>query len=133
MRTLLVLLLLVVAPALAQEPTDSFPPDPAGVRVVDRDAIFFNDQYFYAIAYNQAGRGHLEVYQGLPWKKVYEWSIEFQGEPITLAPVTVLHIDEFESTLVFYWDDFVGYREGAVHQSVVYDPKKGRFETQWSD
>lgn len=34
---------------------------------------------------------------------------------------------------VYNWNDFVGYAETAVRQSLVYDRKTGKFTASWSD
>lgn len=133
---LAVLCLLLSLPANAWE---EFPPDDPALKVLDRDSVtvYNGDQelYFYAVLANSDDQTYLDVYKGLPWKRVYRWPVTFEGEKVKVRDRTVLHIsnDEEGMTLYFYWNDFVGYAEGAVRQSLVYDRQTGKFTTSWSD
>ena len=123
-------------PAFAWE---EFPPDDPALRVVDRDMVttYNNDQeaYFYAVLSSNDDQTYLDVYKGLPWKRIYRWPITFEGDKVKVRDRTVLHIsnDEEGMTLYFYWNEFAGYAEAAVRQSLVYDRNTGKFTTSWSD
>ena len=93
------------------------------------------EAYFYGVLSNSADQTYLDVYKGLPWKRVYRWPVTFEGDKVKVRDRAVLHIsnDEEGMTLYFYWNDFVGYAEAAVRQSLVYDRNTGKFTTSWSD
>lgn len=129
------LTLTLVSGALTWE---EFPPDTPDLVVVDRDyqTVYRDDQevHYYAVLYNGEDQSFLEIYTGTPWKLAHRWPITFQDAKVMVRPRAALSIDEQEDgSLVFYWEDYAGYAEGAVRQSVVYDPKDGSFRTQWSD
>ena len=131
---LLCLFLTLTANAWEELPKD----DPA-LTVLDRDlvTIYNNDSevHFYAVLSNSNDQTYLDVYKGLPWKRVYRWPVTFEGIKVKVRDRAVVHIsnDEEGETLYFYWNDFVGYAEAAVRQSLVYDRKTGKFTTSWSD
>ena len=118
---------------------EEFPPDDPALKVLDRDLVSTYDDdkeiYFYGVLSNSEDQTYLDVYKGLPWERVYRWPVSFEGEKVKLRDRVVLKIsnDEEGMTLYFYWNDFVGYAEAAVRQSLVYDRKTGKFTTSWSD
>lgn len=131
------LLAFCLGTATAEPRSAPFPSDPEGVTVVDRDALTVHHQEsnttFYATLSQGGGVSYLDVYKGLPWRRIYHWPIEFEGNPVHLNPSTVLHIEDDSGSLLFHWDDFVGYREGAVKIQVTYDRAKGTFRSSWVD
>lgn len=130
------LFLLLLTPALAWE---EYPPDTPGLQLVDRayKGVYSSDKetHYYAVLYNGKDQTYLEVYQGTPWKKIHRWAVTFEGEKVKVRSRATLEIwhDEEGQKLSFYWNDFVGYAEAAVHQSLNYDLKTGKFSTSWSD
>lgn len=118
---------------------EELPKDDPALQVLDRDLVtVYKDEkevYFYGVLSNTNDQTYLDVYQGLPWKRVYRWPVTFEGNKVKVRDRAVLHIsnDEEGETLYFYWNDFVGYAEAAVRQSLVYDRRTGKFTTTWSD
>ena len=118
---------------------EEFPPDDPALKVLDRDLVSVYDdeqeRYFYAVLSNSEDQSYLDVYEGLPWKRIHRWPVSFEGEKVKVRDRAVLKIsnDEEGMTLYIYWNDFAGYAEGAVRQSLVYDRKTGKFTTSWSD
>lgn len=134
MRFLSFLLALVLCMTFcsAAPPAEDYPADPAGAVVVDRD----NLEDFYALLYTRENQSFLDVYRGTPWKRIHHWPIVFQDEKVVVPARSVLHIvreGEGENQLVFFWSSYGGYREGAVHLSLSYDLKTGKWTTNWSD
>ena len=125
--------------SLSANAWEELPPDDPALTVLDRDLVAIydgdNEAYFYGVLSNSADQTYLDVYKGLPWKRVYRWPVTFEGDKVKIRERAVLHIsnDEEGMTLYFYWNDFVGYAEAAVRQSLVYDRKTGKFTTSWSD
>jgi hypothetical protein len=118
---------------------ENFPQDDPALKVLDRDLVTISgdtdETYFYAVLSNGKDQTYLDVYQGVPWKRIHRWPVSFEGEKVKVKDASVLHIanDEETMTLIFYWNEFVGYAEAAVRQSLVYDLKSGKFTTSWSD
>ena len=136
MRRILICILLAL-PVAAIEPATPFPSDPEGVTVIDRNSLSVSHKgqntTFYAVLQRTEGLCYLDVYKGLPWTRIHHWPIVFEGQPVDLAPVTVLHIIDDSDSLVFHWDDFAGYREGAVKINVTYERATGTFKSSWVD
>lgn len=140
MRVLLLALLLFWSvPAYAQQTWSEFPPDDPKLTVVDRafKSLYTGDgeAHFYAVLSSDTKQSYLDVYKGLPWRRIHRWSLEFQGTLVKVRDRTVLQIshDEESQRLDFYWDEWAGYAEAAVHQVLIYDRKTGKFSTNWSD
>lgn len=133
------LLLLLVALFTSANAWELFPPDDTKLKVVDRDykAVYRQnkEQHYYAVLYNGADQSYLDVYVGLPWKRLHRWAVDFEGEKVKVRPRAALKIsyDEEGDKLHIYWNDYAGYAEAAVHLVLIYDPKSGKFTTQWSD
>lgn len=136
MRILILTLLLLTSAVPAQQ-SDNFPADPAGAQVVDRaHETLYSDSgtaHFYALMTTRGDQSTLAIYKGLPWRKVHTWPLEFQGSRVRVPDNAVLHIEGSDQQVVFYWEDFAGYREGAVRLSLTYDRATGTFNTNWSD
>lgn len=133
MRWLLILLLTL--PVSAWE---VFPEDDTQLKVVDRayQAVYQDGEtHFYAVLYNGKDQSYLDVYQGIPWKRIHRWAVTFEDEKVLVRPRAALEIDhnEEKKELVLFWNDYAGYAEAAVHQALVYDLTKKTFRTVWSD
>lgn len=89
--------------------------------------------YFYAVLYDVGEQSHLDVYKGLPWRKIHSWPVTFQGEPVKVTPTAVLKMEADDQQITFWWQEYVGYREAVVHQAVIYHRDTGKFSTSWSD
>jgi hypothetical protein len=132
-------LLLLTVPTLAQNSWAEFPPDESDLKVIDRayETVYTDDNeaHFYAVLSQGREQTYLDIYKGLPWKRIHRWPISFQDEPVQLRNRAVLHItpDEEGNTIIFHWDEFAGYAEAAVRLSVTYDRSTGKFTTSWSD
>ena len=117
---------------------EEFPQDTPGMRVVDRDYLQTSrdgkEAYYYAVLYNGEDQTFLDIYGGLPWKRLYHWPVTFEGDKVLVRPRAALSItEEDDGKIDFYWNDYAGYSEGAVHLALIYDPKTGTFTPQWSD
>lgn len=140
----LLLLALLSLPVLAQSTFELFPADDAQLKVLDRD---FQSLYIqsgqsdgrelnlYVVLSNSSEQSFLDVYQGIPWKKLYRWPVTFEGEKVKVDDRAAVHIDYDEETqkVTFYWETYGGYAEAAVHLRLIYDPISGKFSTDWSD
>ena len=128
--------LLLFTPVFAWE---VFPDDDPGLRVVDRayKPIYIEgrETHYYAVLSNGGRQSFLDIYKGLPWKKIHRWQVTFEGERVKVRPRAALEIshDEEQNKLFFYWNDYAGYAEGAVHQVLIQDLESGEFTTEWSD
>jgi len=135
----ILVLLLLTLPGLAQQTWEEFPPDVPGLKLIDRayETIYANDQetHFYAVLYNGKNQSHVDIYRGLPWKKIYRWSVTFEGDPVKVRDRAALQISHGENDrkVTFYWNEYAGYAEAAVHLSLAYDLLTGTFSTSWSD
>jgi hypothetical protein len=133
--------------ALAKGSAADFPPDPKGVKVIDRAtfSVNINDgtRHFYAIIYNSSKKGVMKIF-GLTekdsivsnWKDLYTWSPSLEGDYYKFSNNEVISISQDapdSSEVVFWFTRYVGYVEGAVHFGLTHDLKTGKFEQQWSD
>lgn len=134
---LLLALLFFLQPAAAD--WSRFPADQSGLTVVDREAqTIYTDggeSHFYAVLYNSQDQSHLYVYKGTPWKLIHKWDVTFEGEKVKVQDQSVLKAshDEEDKKIHFYWNEYVGYAEAAVHLVLIYDRNTGKFSTSWSD
>ena len=127
---------LLFLPALAQEPAQPYPADPNG-QIIDRaqtEVWTGNKQvFFYAVLYNRGEQGYFDLYKGGPWKKIATLPITFQDESVKIENPSVLQMETSDNTVFIHWDSFIGYQEGAVNLSYVYDRSTGKIKMQWSD
>lgn len=117
---------------------EEFPQDAPGLKVVDRDYLETSqdgkEAYYYAVLYNGEEQTFLDIYGGLPWKRLYRWPVTFQGDKVLVSSRAALSItQEDDGKIDFYWNEYAGYSEGAVHLALSFDPKTGAFTPQWSD
>ena len=135
MRWLLILLL-----TLPCQAWELFPEDDPALKVVDRayQAVYSEkggEAHFYAVLYNGEKQSFVDIYKGIPWKRIHRWSVDFQGEKVKVRPRAALEIsnDEEANQLHFFWNDYAGYAEAAVRLALTYDRGTGKFRTNWSD
>lgn len=136
-RWLTLFLLLGLGLGARAQSAQDYPADPSGATVVDRAVLTTGSESevtFYAVLCTQRDQSFLDVYQGIPWKRVHHWPIEFQGDKVVVPARSVLQIAEDQpGQLTFYWTSYAGYSEGAVHLSVTFDRSKGTWTPNWSD
>lgn len=134
-RLLLAALFLLPVPALAQDSADL--PSTQGLQVVDRDLVEVEGPttmaYFYAVLSTEGDQSYLDVYKGIPFKRIHRWAIDLAGDKVKVGPDAVLVTSVDDDTINWYWREFVGYREGAVSLALTYHRKTGRFTTAWAD
>lgn len=138
MLRLLALLLLLYSPAAAK-PLDAFPPDPAGVTVIDRvyEELEMGQQThnIYAVLYLTGGRNsQLDIYSGksVPagreWKKLYSWKLLRGPEKVSVLSAQV-HEQEIQIAV----HDWFKYVEARAIPVLHYYPKTGKFSEQMAD
>ena len=127
--------LLLGSPAFAQQSAD-LPAPPPG-QVVDRLLLDLETPsgtaWLYAVLSTEGDQSYLDVYKGLPFKRIHRWAIDLEGDKVKVGPQAVLMESHDGQRVTFYWREFVGYREGAVSMALIYHRATGRFETVWSD
>lgn len=134
-RLLLAALFLLPVPALAQDSADL--PSTQGMQVVDRDLVEVEGPttfaYFYAVLSTEGDQSYLDIYKGIPFKRVHRWAIDLNGDKVKVGPDAVLVSSVDDDTISWFWREFVGYREGAVSMALTYHRKTGKFSTAWAD
>lgn len=134
-RLLLAALLLLPLPVLAQDSADL--PSTGGLQVVDRNLLEVEGPsttaYFYAVLSTEGDQSYLDVYKGIPFKRLHRWAIDLNGDKVKVGPQAVLVSSVDDDTINWYWREFVGYREGAVSMALTYHRKTGKFSTAWAD
>jgi hypothetical protein len=129
-----------------------FPPDPAGITVIDRAAerIYTAKSSFclYAILFNRGGHGVVDIYKGIEvkgkakgakinhmkWQKIHTWNLIFQGTPVEVQSPTLLGItlqEDREAHIAIV--DHMSYQEARVTMYMVYDIRKGTFREGFVD
>lgn len=140
---------LMYAAAAHAEGYANFPPDPKGVKIIDRASLVTSNDsgstYYYAIIYNTKTNGIMKIYSAFDdpnsskpfkWKELYTWKMVFEGDNVKLQDVEVITIasDDTEQPYINFWtDSFIGYIEGAVHMGLTYNSETGEFKMEWSD
>lgn len=129
----------LTASCLAQQTWAEFPEDDPKLTVVDRayKSFWANDKevHYYAVLSNDSTQSYFDVYKGLPWKRVHRWPVSFEGEKVKVTRRAAVQIADYDDRNVihFYWNDYAGYSEGAVHLGLSCDRATGKFKTHWSD
>ena len=116
---------LLFAALAAFESAWELPPDPQGASVIDRrllrGCLYDSDMLLYMFMYNSEEQGTLEILKGtmteedVSWNRVCHWTPKnFNGNPITFAPVSVISCSESGGKLLITWTDRLVYIEGTA-------------------
>ncbi|MBD3277193.1 MAG: hypothetical protein GF388_02745 [Candidatus Aegiribacteria sp.] len=116
---------LICAALVAFGAASELPPDPQEVQVIDRhifrECLYDSDILLYMLMYNSGEQGTLEIMKGtltgedVSWSRVCRWTPEnFNGDPITFAPVSVISCSESGGKLMITWTDRLTYIEGTA-------------------
>jgi len=118
----------------------TFPPNPSGVEVIDRDFLrAYQDgvEYdLYVTLINSEGRATVQIdeFKNGEWETVCTWNpLNLGDEYMVFNPITVLSIYDLGGKLQVSWIDVVEYHEGMVTIYLLYDYVTGEREEGWVD
>jgi hypothetical protein len=132
-----ILILFTGASEARCSPADfTFPADPSGVTVIDRDCIRESadgeDLILYALLYSRDGLESMDILSGvigpdrIVWEPVYTWDVLLEAN-------SVISIDSYDGRIMFtFLEDFM-YYEGRVFLFLDYYTETGDFEEGWVD